>query len=162
MKSLLKGLAPVVLFLLTCSGEAVADPVWNLTVTNNTGMTATGFQLIFTGTGGSITNPVIVMNAAGAGAPTITVVSSGSGINVSWGPPGIPPGGSFTVQFSTQFSPIQPNSGFWLVPQQIPVDFTRDNVTLREIPEPFTLLLLATGLAGVAINSRKKLKGSGG
>lgn len=96
MKLLLKGLAPLVLFLLTCSNQAVADPVvvdptWKVTVTNNTGMTVIGVHLNFTGTGGTIQGPVIVMNAAGAGNATVIVTNSGSAVDVSWvNPPGLP------------------------------------------------------------------------
>lgn len=167
MKSLLKGLAPLVLFLLTCSNQAVADPVvldptWKVTVTNNTGMTVIGVHLNFTGTGGTIQGPVIVMNAAGAGNATVTVTNNGSAVDVSWvNPPGLPAGGTFMVQFTTNFPVIMFNDGFWtLAPPlaQDNVDPNRDNLTVQEVPEPFTLLLFATGLVGVGIRSRKKPK----
>jgi len=171
MKLLLKGFASLVLFLLTCSTQAVADPIvvdptWKVTVTNNTGMTVIGVHLNFTGTGGTIQNPVIVMNAAGAGNATVTVTNSGSAVDVSWlNPPGLPAGGTFMVQFTTNFPELMFNDGFWTLAPPLPqdeVDPNRDQLTVQEVPEPFTLLLFATGLTGVAIRSRRKPKDSSG
>ena len=165
MKLLVKGIAPLFLFLLTCSNQAVADPVvvdrtWKVTVTNNTGMTVIGVHLNFTGTNGMVQNPAIVMNAAGAGNATVIVTNSGSAVDVSWtNPPGLPAGGTFMVQFTVNFGGIMFNDGFWTFAPPLPqvnVDPTRDKLTVQEVPEPFTLLLLGTGLAGFAIHSRKK------
>jgi len=170
MKPLVKAFASLVFFLLTCSSHAVADPIviaesdgsdhlWKVTVTNNTGMTVVGVHLNFTGTGGTIHDPMVVMNAPGAGNASIIVTNSGSAVDVTWAnPPGLPAGGTFMIQFSTNFvaTPVVFNDGFWF-PGEKPVD----TVNVQEIPEPVTLLLLATGLAGVAINTRKQLKGSG-
>ena len=156
MKSLLKASLPLVFFLLTCTPEVVADPVvWKVTVTNTTGMTVTGLHLNFTGTGGSIRDASIIMNGAGAGAAT--VIGMSSTIDVTWAAPGLPAGGVVMIQFTTDFAPIAFNDGFWVKPPpQPPVD--PNDVTVQEIPEPVTLLLLGTGLAGLAVKSRKKLR----
>lgn len=168
MKSLLKGLAPLVLFLLTCSDQAVADPVvidplWKVTVTNNTGVSVFGINLTFTGTEGTIHDVHLVMNGAGAGAAVADVTSGGTGVGVLWNfPPGLPAGSTFMVQFSTDTPDIEFDDGFWLLNPPIPpaVDPKRDNLTVQEIPEPVSLLLFATGLIGVALKSRKNLKSS--
>lgn len=162
MKSLLKGLAPLVLFLLTCTHQAVADPVvidplWKVTVTNNTGVTVFGVHLNFTGT---IQMPAMAMNGEGAGDATVGISFGGTGIDVLWNfPPGLPPGSTFMLTFKTATPVIMFNDGFWLsnAPLQFNVDPVRDKVIVQELPEPVTLLLFASGLIGVALKSRKKL-----
>lgn len=158
MKWLLKALTAVVFFLLISPSEAVADPVfmWKVTVTNNTGMVVSGVHLVFTGTGGSIHDAMMTMNAPGAGPPTINGMSNM--IDISWGDPGLPPGGTFMFQFSTNHPEISFSSGNWVKTPPLPVDPTRDSVKVNEIPEPTTMLLLGTGLAGVAIKMRKRFK----
>jgi len=57
------------------------------------------------------------------------------------------------------------NDGFWTLAPPLPqveVNPNRDKLTVQEVPEPFTLVLFATGLAGVAIRSRKKTRDSSG
>jgi len=165
MKSLLKGCAVLVLLLLGCSSKVLADPMvanqlWKLTMTNNTGMVVqVGFELEFSGTGGTMRDPIVVMNAPGAPDARAIILSSGSRLSVVWDLPGLPMGGTFMVQFTTDFG-ATPESGFWFTPEQKPIDFKRDNVTVQAVPEPVSLVLFATGLAGVALRSRKKLKRS--
>jgi len=129
MKSLLKGCAVLILLLLGCSSKVLADPVvanqlWKLTMTNNTGMVVqVGFELEFSGTGGTMRDPIVVMNASGAPDARAIILSSGSRLSVVWDLPGLPVGGTFMVQFTTDFG-ATPESGFWFTPEQKPIDLS--------------------------------------
>lgn len=164
MKSLLKAGGPLFFFLIISAGEAVADPVtWKVTVTNNTGMRMMGLQLVFIKTGGTISDPKItmttIMGGAAAGAGMITGIGDGNMINVSWTNPGLPSGATIMIQFTTQFAGIEFSSGVWTKPPPGgKVNLNKKDVTLQEIPEPTTLLLLVTGLAGAALKSRRSFR----
>lgn len=158
MKSLLKAVIPLFFFLIVSASEAVAAPItWQVTVKNNTGMTVTGLQLVFAGTGGTIGNATITMTTVigGAGVGAGTVTGATNMINVSWANPGFPSGATVVIQFTTEFPNISFAAGVWTKPPpggQLEVN--KNDVTLQQIPEPATLLLLVTGLAGTALKLR--------
>jgi hypothetical protein len=106
---------------------SLAGPItWTVDVTNGTGMAADDFHVNFTGTGGTVANTRVAANAPGAGPSTIS--GSGNAVEITWGAGGLPAGGTFTFEFSTDFREIALNAGEWTFDAQpnVPLDSARD------------------------------------
>ncbi len=124
---------------------------------NNTGMVVNDFHSTFTGTGGTIDNEVVTINAAGAGPATIT--SMDNMIWIEWGGTGIPNAGTFMFEFTTDFDfPVEFNSGEWTIAAQpnVPVDPVRDDITTTAVLESGTLTLFVIGASLLGFKRRDK------
>ena len=128
--------------------------------------TATDFQVL-------VLSPSVALGNGFGGTPfpvrsfQLPVASGGFLRFVYDGGPGIPAGGTYThsftdfqvgTVFSVTFSYLIGGQIVFLDPRVLGVNTSVGQGLTRAVPEPTTLLLLSTGLAGVAIKTRKRLK----
>lgn len=90
------------------AGAVVMGP---FTFDNNTGFVANDLHTIFSGTGGTLTDPIVTQQPAGA--PTPTATASGNQVDLNWTVPAIGQGQSVSFTVNSQFSPINPESVVW-------------------------------------------------
>ncbi len=145
--------------LLAAQSSASFITTWQ--ATNKTGHTVSDFEAIFTGTGGSVADAMIVMNDASAGEASIT--GSTNTIKIDWNPDKyFPDTATVVFKFTTDYSEIAFNSGKWtrtaLNESDISINAGPDgNTIIKQVPEPSTLFLFGAGLAGVLVLGRKSL-----
>lgn len=111
---------------------------------------ADDIHLVFSGTGGTITNPVgvnpAIQNFAGTG---------GNALNAAWAPPFVG-GETYIAQFDVSFVPVSFASGFWTHHGMPLLPITANDVKLEIVPEPATLLSSALGIGLLAARRRRK------
>ncbi len=144
--------------------EVKADPI-TLTLTNPVQTGRPGSTFVFSGSLTNISSEVIHINIASiqvSQSTSLAFLIFSSGI-ISLSPAqstGVIP--LFSVMLDPGFNAPTTINGVFSVGGGGPpfLDFARQDFTIvvEPIPEPATLLLLGTGLAGVAIRMRKKLK----
>lgn len=163
MKSRLCGRNGIIgLFAAIIGGLCLATPSisqaaifgWDVKVANAPAG-ANDIHLIFTGTGGSVANRTAVFPAAQnfAGSPL-------NGIDASFA--ALAAGDTYEATFTTTFSPVQFNSGYWTKDGNQFGTIGGGDVTLQQyttpVPEPetYAMLLAGLGLFGLAAQRRKQ------
>lgn len=126
---------------------------WIFDAWNRTGFNANDFHVVFIGTGGTVDDIVLTLDAVGGGS----AVPNGdpgeaNGIDVSWpsgSVPGADPNNRITLTFTTGWQPICVSQAWWTMNgEQVGGDLT--SADYRLVPEPATAVALLAGLLLVA------------
>ncbi|MDH5256984.1 MAG: PEP-CTERM sorting domain-containing protein [Gammaproteobacteria bacterium] len=101
-------------FALFVVAKANATP-FTFSASNPFDQRANDFHAVFTGTGGTLSNPVLLENAPGAEAPT-TLTTSFNELDIAWQEKagnGVEKGESIKFKFESAHAPVEPYSYTW-------------------------------------------------
>lgn len=138
--------------LIAIDSAKASTLVWK--ATNNSGINIDDFLAVFAGTGGTITNAMIVESPV----PGDITSPNGNDIDIDFAPGSIAPGAMFTFKFDVDFKPVEYVGGEWTV-EGVPVA----GVTPQVVPVPESssvLSFLALGVFGGASTLKFKLNSS--
>jgi hypothetical protein len=119
----------------------------------NSGAPADDLEVIFNGTGGSISN----INVSFSGAPvgSTEVIASGDGVKIDFSSP-LATASAVQFTFDSVFAPASISSAEWTFKSGAPVSAPDVSfiTTMASVPEPSAIVLLGVGMAGLFVGRR--------
>ncbi len=136
---------PIATLALITALPAYGATLGPFTFKNTSGVKINDAHIIFTGTGGTLTNPLMTNDPV----PVSKITAMSNMVWITFGE-FITPGTEFAFTVDSVYQPIQPNS----------IVFTRNGVPVPVPESTSTLGLLSLGTLGAASNLKRKLKSS--
>jgi MYXO-CTERM domain-containing protein len=126
---------------------ASAAVIYEVTITNNTLLEVNDVRLLFTGTGGTIRDRLVLQPGGG-----VILASAGNEFNASFNP--LAPGANFVGRFTADHPGVQFNSGNWTIDNNPAGNIEVRTVKLTAVPGPAAVAPFALGLIA-ALRRRK-------